>query len=60
MELLSPGLEPMTFLAPEMKDMDGLPLLEPKKPGDALFQMRLPRAVKPLSILRRQVDLSPQ
>ncbi|HIY74212.1 MAG TPA: U32 family peptidase [Candidatus Intestinimonas merdavium] len=58
-ELLSPGLEPMTFLAPEMKDMDGLPLLEPKKP-EMRFQMRLPRAVKPLSILRRQVDLSPQ
>ena len=51
-ELLSPGLEPMTFLAPEMKDMDGLPLLEPKKP-EMRFQMRLPRAVKPLSILRR-------
>ena len=58
-ELLSPGLEPMTILAPEMKDMDGLPLLEPKKP-EMRFQMRLPRAVKPLSILRRQVDLSPQ
>ena len=58
-ELLSPGLEPMTFLAPEMKDMDGLPLLEPKKP-EMRFQMRLPRAVKPPSILRRQVDLSPQ
>ena len=58
-ELLAPGLEPMAFLAPEMKDMDGLPLLEPKKP-EMRFQMRLPRAVKPLSILRRQVDLSPQ
>ena len=58
-ELLAPGLDPMAFEAPEMADMDGLPLLEPKKP-EMRFRMRLPRAVKPLSILRRQVDLSPQ
>ena len=58
-ELLAPGLDPMTFAVPEMTDMDGLPLLEPKKP-EMRFRMRLPRQVKPLSILRRQVDLSPQ
>ena len=49
----------MAFAVPEMTDMDGLPLLEPKKP-EMRFKMRLPRQVKPLSILRRQVDLSPQ
>ncbi|WP_297716812.1 U32 family peptidase [Intestinimonas sp.] len=58
-ELLSPGLTPMTFAAPEMEDMDGLPLQEPKKP-EMRFKMRLPRPVKPLSLLRRRVELSPQ
>ena len=58
-ELLAPGLDPMTFAVPEMTDMDGLPLLEPKKP-EMRFRMRLPRQVKPLAILRRRVDLSPQ
>ena len=58
-ELLSPGLPPMAFAAPEMADMDGLPLLEPKKP-EMRFRMRLPRQVKPLSILRRRVELSPR
>ena len=57
-ELLSPGLTPMTFAAPEMEDMDGLPLQEPKKP-EMRFKMRLPRPVKPLSLLRRRVELSP-
>ena len=42
-----------------MEDMDGYPLDQPKKP-EMTFRMRLPIPVKPLSILRRQVDLSPR
>ena len=57
-ELLSPGQEPVAFTAPEMEDLDGFPLHEPKKP-EMRFRMRLPRPVKPLSLLRRRVDLSP-
>ena len=57
-ELLSPGQEPVAFQAPEMEDLDGFPLHEPKKP-EMRFRMRLPRPVKPLSLLRRRVDLSP-
>ena len=57
-ELLAPGQEPVAFQAPEMEDLDGFPLHEPKKP-EMRFRMRLPRPVKPLSLLRRRVDLSP-
>lgn len=58
LELLGPGLLPEEFEAPVMEDMDGFPLHEPKKP-EMRFQMKLPRRVKPLSLLRRRVDLSP-
>lgn len=58
-ELVGPGLAPMTFAAPEMEDSNGLPLHEPRKP-EMKFKMRLPRAVKPLSLLRRRVELSPK
>mgnify|MGYP006934288615 CR=1 FL=1 len=42
-----------------MEDMDGLPLMEPRRP-EMKFRMRLPVAAKPLSLLRRRVDLSPK
>ena len=58
-ELIGPGLRPVRFTAPRMEDMDGYPLDQPKKP-EMTFRMRLPIPVKPLSILRRQVDLSPR
>lgn len=58
-ELLGPGLYPEEFTAPEMEDMDGLPLHEPKKP-EMKFKMRLPRQVEPLSLIRKRVELSPQ
>ena len=57
-ELLSPGQEPVSFQAPEMEDLNGFPLHEPKKP-EMRFRMALPRPAGPLSLLRRQVDLSP-
>ncbi len=50
-ELIGPGMEPISFTVPEMEDMDGMPLLRPKKP-EMRFRMRLPRPVPPLSLLR--------
>ena len=58
-ELMGPGLRPVEFEAPPMEDMDGLPLMEPRRP-EMKFRMRLPVAAKPLSLLRRRVDLSPK
>ena len=58
-ELMGPGLRPVEFEAPPMEDMDGLPLMEPRRP-EMKFRMCLPAAAKPLSLLRRRVDLSPK
>ena len=58
LELLSPGREPAAFTAPEMEDLEGFPLHEPKKP-QMRFRMRLPVPAGRLSLLRRQVNLSP-
>ena len=58
LELLSPGREPAAFTAPEMEDLEGFPLHEPKKP-QMRFRMRLPVPAGHLSLLRRQVNLSP-
>ena len=58
MELVGPGCKPMAFAAPMMTDEEGNSLEEPKKP-QMLFQMQLPHAVPPLSILRREVGLTP-
>ena len=58
-ELMGPGLRPVEFEAPPMEDTDGLPLMEPRRP-EMKFRMRLPAAAKPLSLLRRRVDLSPK
>lgn len=58
-ELVGPGIEPKRFPAPVMEDMDGAPLQEPKTP-EMKFRMRLPGAVRPLSLLRRRVELTPK
>ena len=57
-EIVGPDVKPAAFDAPEMKDSDGFLLTEPRKP-QMRFSMQLPAAVPPLSILRRQVDLTP-
>lgn len=57
-EVVGPGCKPVQFAAPEMEDEDGMPLTEPKKP-QMRFKMRLPHPVPPLSILRREVSLTP-
>lgn len=48
----------MAFAAPMMTDEEGNQLEEPKKP-QMRFQMQLSQAVPPLSILRREVGLTP-
>ncbi len=58
-EIVGPDTLPVSFEAPVMEDENGLPLTEARKPR-SIFQMRLPGPVPPLSILRRQVDLSPK
>ena len=58
MEIVGPGCKPVQFDAPLMEDEEGVPLTEPKKP-QMLFRMQLPQQVPPLSILRREVNLSP-
>ena len=57
-ELVGPGYKPMAFAAPMMTDEEGNQLEEPKKP-QMLFRMQLSQAVPPLSILRREVGLTP-
>ena len=39
-------------------DEEGTPLTEVRKP-QMVFSMKLPRPVPPLSLLRRQADLTP-
>ena len=57
-EIVGPGCKPVQFAAPLMEDEEGMPLTEPKKP-QMVFRMQLPQPVPPLSILRREVNLSP-
>ena len=47
----------MALTVPEMRDEAGAPLTEPRTP-QMRFTMQLPCPVPPLSMLRRQVDLS--
>ncbi len=58
-EIVGPDTLPVSFEAPVMEDQEGLPLTEARKP-QSIFKMQLPGPVPPLSILRRQVDLSPK
>ena len=51
LELIGPGLKPVTLTAPLMADTDGFPLQEPRIP-QMKFYMDLPVQAPPLSILR--------
>ena len=57
LEAVGPDLRPFAFTVPEMKDMEGNPLLEPRTP-ESKFYLQLPKQVPALSILRHSVDLS--
>ena len=58
LELVGPGVRPQALTVEGLWDGEGAPLHEVRRPQMA-FRMRLPRAVPPLSLLRRQADLSP-
>ncbi len=55
LELVGPNIAPVSFTAGAMTDEYGLTLEEVRNP-QMVFQMKLPCAVPPWSLLRRQVD----
>lgn len=55
LELIGPGLEPVSFQVPVMADSDGFPLEEPRTP-QMKFTLQLPHPAPALSLLRRQVS----
>jgi putative protease len=57
LECVGPDCKPFSFTVPMMKDIEGNDLEEPRTP-QMKFYMQLPKAVPPLSILRKAVDLS--
>ena len=57
LEAVGPDFRPRSFIAGNMTDPDGLPLAQPRTP-QSRFYLPLPFAVPPMTILRRQVDLS--
>ena len=57
-ELVGPDCRPFAFDVPSMQTLEGEPLEEPRHP-QMRFWMQLPRQVPPLSLLRREVGLSP-
>lgn len=58
LELEGPGVRPQPLEVTALWDEDGLPLTQVRKP-QMRFRMQLPQSVPPLSILRRQADLTP-
>ena len=57
LELVGPDVRSMAYTAAGLADESGSAAEEVRTP-DSVFRIRLPRQVPPLSILRRQVDLS--
>ena len=57
LEVVGPDVRPFAIQAGEMANEEGFPLEEPKTP-QMKFTLKLPKAVPPYSILRRNVDLS--
>ena len=57
LEVVGPDLRPFTITAANMTDLEGNALTEPRTP-QMQFYMQLPKAVPPLSMIRRAVDLS--
>ena len=58
LELVGPDVRPQSLVVEGLWDGEGAPLTEVRKP-QMVFKMKLPRPVPPLSLLRRQADLSP-
>ena len=57
LEVVGPDTKPFTITAEPMVDSEGNALQEVKTP-QMVFRMRLPKAVPPMSFLRRAADLS--
>ena len=57
LEVVGPDLRPFAVTAQGMRDADGMSLDEVRTP-QSRFTLRLPKAVPPMSLLRRSVDLS--
>ena len=57
LEIVGPDLRPFQITAENIHDMEGNTLDEPRTP-QMKFTMQLPKAVPPLSMIRRSVDLS--
>lgn len=58
LELVGPDIRPQSFTVGVLRDEDGTQLEQVRKP-QMKFEMKLPCQVPPLSLLRRQADLSP-
>ena len=58
LELVGPDVRPQSLVVEGLWDGEDTPLTEVRKP-QMVFKMKLPRPVPPLSLLRRQADLSP-
>ena len=56
-EIVGPDCKPFSVTVPEMEDMEGNLLLEPRTP-QSRFRMRLPKPVPPMSFVRHAVELS--
>jgi len=57
LELVGPDTRPFAFTVPEMQDLEGNLLTEPRTPESRFF-LQLPKQVPAFSILRHSVDLS--
>ena len=58
LELVGPDVRPQTLTVEGLGDEAGEPLDQVRKP-QMVFRMKLPRPVPPLSLLRRQAELTP-
>ena len=58
LELVGPDVRPVSFSVEDLRDEEGQPLDEVRRP-QMRFRLKLPRSVPPLSLLRRQADLTP-
>lgn len=58
LELVGPNVRPQSLTVADLWEEDGTPVTQVRKP-QMKFTMQLPCQVPPLSLLRRQADLSP-
>ena len=59
LEAVGPDMRPFSFTVPMMQTIEHEPLNEPRTPQMS-FYIQLPSPVPPMSILRKNVDLSPK